>query len=231
MELRAEINTARDILENKSTPPILKEEYKTLKFSSFALQKLMEEFEFTTILDIGSGSGQHSDIFLKKGKQVTAIDFGKSTYYETREHNYTVIMADYYHYEFKEKFDAIWASHVLEHQPNPNLFLRKINQDLKEGGVLAITVPPLKHEIVGGHLTLWNAGLLLYQLVFAGFNCRSASVLKYEYNISVILRKETIQSFPDLSFDKGDIEALLPYFPSGFSEPFNGNIHELNWSS
>ena len=122
-----------------------------------------------------------------------------------------------------------WASHVLEHQANPNLFLKKIHSNLKENGILAITVPPLKHEIVGGHLTLWNAGLLLYQLVLAGFNCSDASILTYGYNISIIIRKRSISDFPELSFDKGDIKKLSNYFPVGFEEPFNGNIRRLNW--
>ena len=80
-----------------------------------------------------------------------------------------------------------------EHQVNPNLFLKKIFNDLKEGGVLAITVPPLKHEIVGGHVTLWNAGLTMYQLVLAGFNCKNISIKSYGYNISVVLKKKVFK--------------------------------------
>ena len=71
-------------------------------------------------------------------------------------------------------------------------YSEKINSILKEGGVLAITVPPLKNEIVGGHLSLWNSGILLYQLVVAGFDCREAIVKKYGYNISVIVKKNKI---------------------------------------
>ena len=108
-------------------------------------------------------------------------------------------------------------------------FLKKIFNDLKEGGILAITVPPLKHEIVGGHVTLWNAGLLLYQLVLAGFNCKEVSVKSYGYNISVVLKKQSILNYPELSYDKGDIEKLHAFFPKGFYEPFNGDVRILNW--
>lgn len=203
--------------------------YNTLPFAGETLQKFIEDFKFSTVLDIGSGEGKHSDMLQGNGKNVTSIDFGYSVYFEKRRDSHTCVFGDYYTYDFKTKFDAIWASHVLEHQPNPNLFLKKIHSDLKEGGVLAITVPPLKHEIVGGHVTLWNAGLIVYQLVMAGFNCNDISIKSYGYNISVILKKKSIKNYPELSFDSGDILKMKDFFPDGFGEPFNGDIKELNW--
>lgn len=200
-----------------------------LPFAGEAMFSFIQNYKFDTVLDIGSGEGKHSDVLQQKGKTVTSIDFGRSIYFEKRKDNYTCINADYYSYIFEEKFDAIWVSHVLEHQPNPNLFLKKIHNDLEEGGVLAITVPPLKHEIVGGHVTLWNAGLLLYQLILAGFDCSNVSIKSYGYNISVILKKKSILAYPDLSYDSGDINKLKEFFPIGFEEPFNGDIKEFNW--
>lgn len=206
-----------------------KQPFDNLPFAGETLEKLIQDFDFSTVLDIGSGEGKHSDMLKNSGKKVTSIDFGKSIYFEKRSDNHTCIFGDYYTYNFDKQFDAIWASHVLEHQPNPNLFLKKIFSDLKEGGVLAITVPPLKQEIVGGHVTLWNAGLLMYQLIMAGFDCCDISIKSYGYNISVILKKKSIMSYPDLSFDSGDIIKLKPYFPKGITEPFDGDIKELNW--
>ncbi|WP_162880086.1 class I SAM-dependent methyltransferase [Mariniflexile rhizosphaerae] len=205
--------------------------YNNLPFAGEALKKFITDFDFSTVLDIGSGEGKHSDMLQSEGKKVTSIDFGKSIYFEKRSDNHTCIFGDYYTYNFDNPFDAIWASHVLEHQPNPNLFLKKIHNDLKEGGVLAITVPPLKHEIVGGHVTLWNAGLLMYQLILAGFDCRGVSIKSYGYNISLILKKKSIISYPDLSYDSGDIIKLANYFPKEITEPFNGDIKELNWGN
>ena len=203
--------------------------YKNLPFAGETLDKLINDFEFSTVLDVGSGEGKHSDLLENNGKKVTSIDFGKSIYFEKRNQNHTCIFGDYYSYDFDEQFDAIWASHVLEHQPNPNLFLKKIYKDLKEGGILAITVPPLKHEIVGGHVTLWNAGLLMYQLIMAGFDCSDISIKSYGYNISVLLKKKSISTFPDLTYDSGDIMKLADFFPKGTTEPCDGNIKELNW--
>ena len=144
-----------------------------------AIYKLLNNYNFKTVLDIGSGEGLHSEIFKEYGKIVTSLDYGKSPYVLDSNNKQDIIIADFMKYDFKDKkFDAIWCCHILEHSLNANLFLEKINSILKEGGVLAITVPPLKNEIVGGHLSLYNAGLLLYQLVIAGFDCKDAIVNK-----------------------------------------------------
>ena len=217
------------IKRNKVLNKVVTEPFSSVPFASEALECLIDNYEFSTVLDIGSGEGRHSDIFKMFGKTVTSIDFGKSIYFEKREGRQKYIRGDYYTYEFDEKFDVIWASHVLEHQPNPNLFLKKIHNDLNEGGILALTVPPLKHEIVGGHLTLWNAGLLIYQLVLAGFNCKSIAIKSYGYNISIILKKDSVLKYPKLSYDSGDIKKLINFFPDNFTEPFDGDIKELNW--
>jgi SAM-dependent methyltransferase len=222
-------------IENSVLPSIdiykgnVKSPFDEVPFAGEAIQQLIENHSFHSVLDIGSGEGKHSDLFKKFDKDVTSIDFGKSVYFEKRSDNHVCIFADYYNFKFDNEFDAIWASHVLEHQPNPNQFLKKIHQDLKEGGVLALTVPPLKNEIVGGHVTLWNAGLLMYQLILAGFNCKHISIKTYGYNISIILKKISIVEFPELSYDKGDIIKLKEFFPDFVDEPFSGEIISYNW--
>jgi SAM-dependent methyltransferase len=194
--------------------------------ADLALRKLVSEYDFDTVLDIGSGDGYHSDYLKSVGKRVTGID-----YCPRRK---GVIAANYLQHTFDEPFDCIWASHVLEHQPNVQAFLHKIYQDLKPGGILAITVPPFKHEIVGGHLTLWNAGLLLYNLVVAGFDCREARCKQYGYNISVIMSKiAACLPSEKMRFANGDIELLARFLPTNsafqWQQGCRGDIAELNW--
>lgn len=176
--------------------------------------------EHTTILDIGPGQGLAIPFLQKEGKKVTAIDNKKTLLPEIQVE---LILEDFLTTSIEKPFDAIWCCHVLEHQLSPHSFLVKIRESLREGGLLCITVPPLKHEIVGGHVSLWNAGLLLYHLILAGFNCSTPIILSEGYNISVLLSKETIQ-VPNLNFDGNDMLLLKPYFPSSFSFPFNGLI-------
>lgn len=178
--------------------------------SADALEKLLS-LPFSTVLDLGAGEGLHSQILEDAGKLVTSI---------TYENDFL---------NHKGKYDCIWASHVLEHQPNPNIFLKKCFQDLNENGILAVTVPPLKDNIVGGHVTLWNAGLLLYQLILAGFDCSEASVKTYGYNISVIVRKKELK-MPELKMDHGDLNLLSDLFPVKVkADTFHGVISEVNW--
>lgn len=203
-----------------------------------ALEKLLSgAYTFETVLDIGCGEGTHSEILLRAGKKVTGIDWGESIYFKKNRHNPNIetIVNDINTWDTERQFDCIWCSHVLEHQPNVNLFLKKINSLLKPDGILAITVPPLSSVIGGGHVSFWNAGLLLYNLVLAGFDCSDASIKTYCYDISVIIKKRNIK-LPSLLMDYGEIELLKPFLPKNLlfdSEApenyFEGNIEELNW--
>lgn len=229
---------ALNLPENRPSRP----EFDVGELSSAALEKLITQYDFDSVVDIGAGAQLHSKVFARHGKQVTAVDLGTSAYHRQKKvegsGSITEILGDFNEIDFPEKYDCVWASHVLEHQLNVDSFLRKVLSILKEDGVLAITVPPLKHEIVGGHVSLWNAGLLLYRLVLAGVDCREASVLAYGYNISVIVRRRNIQNLNsiNLEFDCGDIRKIrqylpagLPYTPNDLDDPFDGNVMNINW--
>jgi SAM-dependent methyltransferase len=210
--------------------PELPELFNQLKFGAHALSKLIRDCSFETALDVGSGAGAHSKIMADAGKTVTAIDFGTSVYAAEHPAGVEFVTGNYLTHKFGKQFDLVWACHVLEHQPNPNIFLQKVLSDTAEGGLIAITVPPARPKrIAGGHVTMWNAGLLLYQLVLAGNNCQGAAILCYGYNISLIVQRIPIRQLPELTYDSGDIEKLLKYFPPGLSEPFDGDISEFNW--
>jgi SAM-dependent methyltransferase len=192
-------------------------------FGDQALDLLIEKYEFFQVLDIGFGQGEQTKWLREKNKKVVTIDL--DTGYKTKPD----IIADYNSYDFTDKFDLIWCSHVLEHQLNVNFFLRKIWHDLKPRGIYAITVPPMKPHVVGGHVTVWNAGLLLYNLVLAGFDCSKCHVKRYGYNISVVGRKKKAKLPKGLKMDQGDIEKLARFFPLPVQQDFNGDIQKLNW--
>ena len=170
------------------------------------------------MLDIGCGSGEHARAFYVAGFDVTTISLREPADF----------VGDYMGKRFAP-VGGIWASHVLEHQRNPGAFLDKCRAELKPGGWLAVTVPPMKSAIVGGHVSLWNAGLLLYHLILAGFDCRRAAVKSYGYNVSVIVRNEPAE-LPALNCDAGDIERLRQFFPVDARQGFDGNIERANWT-
>ena len=185
--------------------------------SQQTFDKLISDYKFSNILDVGSGDNRYAQQFRDNGIECFTTDILESDY-----------QGDFNLLEFDRRFEGVWCAHVLEHQLNVNFFLKKIFNLLEDNGVLAICVPPLKHEIVGGHLTLWNTGLLLYNLILAGFDCSEAAVKTYGYDCSVIVRKKQAV-LPDLNYDFGDIEKLSKFFPFNAVQGFNGQIFNLNW--
>jgi SAM-dependent methyltransferase len=183
-------------------------------FGNECCAKLLAEYDFRTVLDVGAGTGDATKAFRLAGKDVTSTDLSTDgTYTLTR---------------FAAPFDLVWCSHTLEHAPCVQAFVRKLADDCREGGILAITVPPLKHEIVGGHVNLFNAGLLTYRLCLAGLDCSDIRLHKYGYNISAILTKRSVQ-LPKLIWDSGDIDTLQPFLPAFLHNNAFGDIPSWNW--
>ena len=171
--------------------------------------------DWKTCLDIGSGTGVHSKIL---------NDVPDRDCYSLDSHHSSDFKNNYLDEHFTTKFDAVWCCHVLEHQPNVHEFIQKIMFDVKPDGPICITVPPMKPEIVGGHLTLWNRGLLAYNLIAAGLDLTDAKIWQYGDNISALF-PNIHRPHVELSNDSGDINALAPYFPRnwGVEEGFNGD--------
>lgn len=188
-----------------------------------ALERVLRCDDVRTVLDVGSGNGEHARVMRSTGKEVLTVNLESPA----------DIVGDFMVLELcpRELFDCVWCSHVLEHQTNVGEFLKKCLDLLRDDGLLAITVPPAKHEIVGGHLTLWNQGLLVYNLIVAGLDCHHARVspLYGGYNLSVLVRKHVRPMIEALRNDAGDIETLARYFPFKAYQGFDGNMVSANW--
>jgi hypothetical protein len=83
-------------------------------------------------------------------------------------------------------------------------------------------------RVVDGHMTYWNAGVLLYNLILAGFDCKDARVATYNDEVSVLARKVEA-GLPRISSDRGEIDRLCKFFPVEVSQGFNGAIDKVNW--
>lgn len=186
-------------------------------FGGEARDRFLQCADVRTVIDIGCGDGAHAQALRAAGMDVATVSLVPPA-----DH-----VADYLDTDLGP-VDGIWASHVLEHMLNVGFFLCKCFDDLRDGGVLAVTVPPAKAELVGGHLSLWTEALLLYRLVLAGFDCRQARVGVYGYNISVIVRKTPL-CLPPLKMDSGDLEHLAKFFPCEISQGCNGQFGNINW--
>lgn len=202
-------------------------------FSDQAIKKVLSLKGVNKILDMGAGQCEQSNIFAKHNRKVTAIDIAPKPNNLNKNVKYIQCGFDEC-METPGAFDCVWASHLIEHTLDLQHFLKMMNYYCKEGGYIAITFPPLKHQIVGGHVNLLNPGVLLYRLVLEGLDTKNAMIKQYGYNISVILKKRSHEQFFReknlLKYDNGDIETISEYLPKGYNfQGFNGDIKDLNW--
>ncbi len=191
-------------------------------FNGYAAFRAITDDNFNSVLDVGSGGGQAAKAFAGKGRLVTCIDLGRSVYFQGSKLNSSdvqirFVKGDFLKLPAQQTYDLIWASHILEHQANVGLFIKKLLEYCHSSSLLCITVPVSDHRLVGGHLTLWTPGLLVYNLVINGIDCRESRVIEDGREFSVVVPAK-LAKLPDLDFDSGDIERLKAYFPPGFCE-------------
>ncbi len=177
-----------------------------------------------SVLDVGSGGGQHATAFASDGAEVNCVDFGTSVYAKASapSGNVSVTHADFTRWTPPKAYDLVWASHVLEHQRNVGAFVDRLVSCCAADGHVAIIVPFPHRRLWGGHLTLWTPGLLAYNIVLAGVDLSDA-VLQYGYRETWIVFQPKRIALPPLTFDSGDIDLLAPYLPAKFrdnSEPW-----------
>ena len=100
------------------------------------------------ILDCGCGAGDNAKILSERGWRVTGVTI------DPREQDAARKFCDAVHIGDLEKglpagvdgaFDAILASHVLEHLARPERFLCEARQRLSRDGVLAVALPNIAH--------------------------------------------------------------------------------------
>lgn len=192
------------------------------------IEKLLEK-DFQSVLDIGAGKKESANYLKNVGKSVKTNGFCKGINF-LDDYDFA---GDFNEISIDQKFDVAICSHVLEHQLNPHNFLNKVVSCVNENGYIVIIVPPRKPFIIGGHVSIWNAGLVLYHLILAGVDCsKECHIKQYDYNIGIIVKNVAIKDNlkNNLSFDGGDIDNILKkYFPIQAHDGFNGDIMELNW--
>lgn len=187
--------------------------------TSWQAAERFKKYDFDVYLDVGCGKHRDHHGLINRPVKTTDL-FSPADY-----------VGDYVETDCGGPWQAIWCSHVLEHQLDVHTFLIKMREDLADDGVLCITVPPAHPEFMGGHVSLWTEGMLVYRLVLARFDCREARVGVYDRNISVIVRKKLIpiEAFKGLVADKGDIETLAPYFPVAVKQGAAMQFGNIRW--
>jgi len=95
------------------------------------------------ILDLGCGSGDHSDFFSKQGLDVISIDISEEMVKLGKEKGLNVFVMDIEDLKFENNtFDGIWAVTSLLHLPKTKIsrVIDKLYSILKSKGILYICV-------------------------------------------------------------------------------------------
>lgn len=151
-----------------------------IDWSVLGIINLLAHHEFKTVLDIGSGRGEHARFMRHFGKDVYTIDLANDADY----------VGDFLDVKIDRKFDVVFCSHVMEHQRNVGRFLEKIYDCLADDGILMLAVPTQdRAKLISGHMTVWTSGLMIYNLIYAGFDCSEAKFVQ-SFDINLIVRKK-----------------------------------------
>lgn len=99
-----------------------------------------------TILDVGCGNAWVAAHFCPKGRTVISLDIGARNSVEAIKRypykKHLAVVADVYTLPFPaDSMDGIIAAEIIEHVPDPRLFLEKLLEVLKPGGKLIVTTP------------------------------------------------------------------------------------------
>lgn len=101
------------------------------------------------VLDIGCGNGVLTKAVASKAGQVVGIDFDRETLEFAKKHNnqenITYILGDATVYPFKDEFDVMVLSNILEHIEDRVAFLKKIK---KIAPKILLRVPLLNRDWV-----------------------------------------------------------------------------------
>jgi SAM-dependent methyltransferase len=187
------------------------------------LDYLVRRYSFKTVLDIGCGVGDFFHYLKQRNLDVSGYGIDMVDPKDVLSiNNFTYHKLDFNRYIPDRQFDLVFSSHTVEHNANTELFLRKMMSCVKEGGIFCLIWPPPKPEIVGGHVHMFNMGLMLYNLVRIGVNCRNIEMLQSGYNLAILGYYKPF-ALPELTHNRFEIQLLEDFFPFPATQGFNGD--------
>jgi len=148
-------------------------------------KKSAEQDYQPSVLDIGCATGAVLEFLRGRGWRTTGVEISPSAGYAQKERNLDVRNLPLEENNFPPRsFDAVLASHLIEHLNDPRAFLIEINHILKDGGYIFITTPNISgfqarlfgskwRSAIFDHLYLFSMRTLKQLLTNTGFKTES----------------------------------------------------------
>ncbi len=187
------------------------------------LDYLVEKYTFKTVIDVGCGKGDFFHYLNKKNIEVEGTGIDMIDEDDIVYKDFTYIKTDFINYEPAEKYDLIFSSHTIEHNPNTDEFIKNFFKFGKDHGIFCLVWPPPKPQIVGGHVHVFNLGLMLYNIIRTGVDCSNVEMIKCGYNLCLVGKFKFFE-LPELTFNRFEIDMLKQYFPFPAEQAFNGDM-------
>lgn len=135
----------------------------------------------SVILDVGCGRGPALEAFTALGHYPIGVTSNAEELKELDE-RFDVKNLDMHYMPFEqERFDCVYARHVLEHSPIPFYLLCEFFTITKPGGHLYLEVPApdtaCKHETNGNHYSVLGAEMWKQLIVRSGWTIEDAQEL------------------------------------------------------
>jgi len=135
-----------------------------------------------SVIEIGAGKGEYLNLAKKYFRDVSGTEFSK----ELIKRKVTNIKIRKYYpldkYNIKQNkiYDGLYCLNFLEHCPQPNKFLKRIIEPIKENGFIYVEVPNLDYMIENNIMYDFTIEHLIY------FNKNSLESLFKQNNIEII---------------------------------------------
>ena len=208
--------------------------YSNLNISEVRLRRCLGEtlwknLDGKLVLEVGAGAGRFTEILLKQGARVVSVDLSEAVEVNAAnfkpDNRHAVVQADVMRLPFKPmEFDIVICIGVIQHTPNSEKTIAKLNDQVKENGWLvidhyrrtlaALSLRPLYRQILKrlSHKTAFgiiqNMGRIFLPMHRATKNSKVLSVLLNRVSPMVTY----YSAFPALS-DQAQTEwALLDTF-------------------
>ena len=162
-----------------------------MRRSRHRLRLLRKYVSGRRFLDVGCSGGFMVEAAREAGYEATgididavSIDYARQHYPENAFFNRTV---EEFQQSYKEQFDLIYCSEVIEHVPQPRAFVKAIADLLAPEGILFITTPDISHWRVPKDIRTWIGFAPPAHCVY--FTPGSLIGLIEEFGIRVIRRR------------------------------------------